>query len=59
MGHVARGADAQPPLASSVVSGFRDLEWWSREQQHSVGRRHNGRFQAKLGPFDAKMNAVV
>ena len=59
MGHVARGVDSVPPLASSVMNAFRDHEWWQQEQHNPFGKRHNGRFCAKLGPYDAKMNAIA
>ena len=59
MGHVARGLDRVSPLASSIMNSFRDLEWWTLEQANPFGRRHHGRFRAKLGPYDGKMNSVL
>ena len=34
---VARGAHLEHPVASSIICGFRDLEWWELEQRGVSG----------------------
>ena len=57
-GHVARGATRNPTPAPTVMSEYRTVEWWEREQLRVAGLKHTGRFFPKLCPLDKRMNSV-
>ena len=44
--------------ASTIMSEFRDFEWRELEQRRVAGLKHSGRFHAKMGPLDKKMNSI-
>ena len=58
-GHVARGVNNSPPLASSLLSYYRDNTWWKAEQQNPRGERHEGKFFARRTIEENDMDAVA
>ncbi|CAE7422363.1 unnamed protein product, partial [Symbiodinium sp. CCMP2456] len=58
-GHVARGSDRSPPLAPSLVSNFRNREWWVKEKANPDGYKHPGRFYARSSLEEAEMDVVA
>ena len=58
-GHVARGINIQPPLASSLLSNFRTLAWWQKEQRKPEGMRHQGKFFARMTLEEKAMDLVA
>ena len=44
---------------ASLMNNFRNHEWWTEQQNLTMGARHSGRFRAKLSPLDKCMNNVV
>ena len=58
-GHVARGMLVQPPMASSLVSYFRNGSWWREEQRNPQGQRHAGKFYARLTLEENEMDAAA
>ena len=58
-GHVARGMYVVPPRASSIVSFFRNNQWWHNEQRNPRGERHKGKFYARLSIEENSMDAVA
>ena len=58
-GHRARCMTRQTPLASAILDGWRDRQWWDREKSLSGGARHPGRFHAKLMPMEKVMDEAA
>ena len=56
MGHVARGADLIHPPCSSIMQQHRPLCWWQTQQHLSTGKRHSGRFRAKLMETERRLD---
>ena len=42
-GHRARACVGERRTIAGLLTGFRDLGWWQREQNTSIGSRHNRR----------------
>ena len=55
MGHVARGMDKTSPPACSVVSLYRNKEWWDEQKRDPQGTRHQHRFYPKLMNWERDM----
>ena len=58
-GHVARGSFVLPPMASSLVSCFRNGTWWREEQKNPYGQRHTGKFYARMTLEESEMDSVA
>ena len=57
-GHTARGLNQNYVPGSSIINNYRNLEWWTTQQNLIGGARHAGRFRAKLAPLDRSMSSL-